>query len=218
MNNKGFSLVELIVSVAIMSLVMVIATTMMTNASNYFERQNARVEIQNESQLVTNHLSEAVMEATGMQFTYDESTGAGTYILFSDDSKGNQRVMYYDYDKHSLYMVSYEKKKVADVLTDGSWIADAYLISDEITSFHIDYDWGYSTSPEDINPSTEPSTEAGTDPADAPQKVVRNPIKVRITFTIAHNRASGDFEITADCRNTLEKITINGVEYAALSR
>lgn len=220
MNNKGFSLIELIVSIGIMSLVMIIATTMMTSASNYFELQNARVEIQNESQLVVNHLSEVIMEATGMQFTYDEATGTGTYILFSDGSKGNQRVLFYDNDKHSLYIVSYENdtNKVADIPTDGSWIADAYLISDEITSFHMDYDWGYSTSPEDINPATEPSTEAGTDPADAPKKVVRNPLKVRITFTIAHNKASGDFEITADCRNALEKITINGVEYTALSR
>lgn len=214
MNNKGFTLIELLVSIAIMSLVMVIATTMMTNASRYFERQSAMVEVQNESQLVTNHLSEAVMEATGMQFTYNDATGTGAYILFSDNSKGEQRVLHYDNDTHSLYIASYKGKAVADILADTSWQTEAYMLSDEITLFHLDYDWGYSTSPEDVKPADEPVLP----PGETPVKVVRNPLKLRITYTIAHNNVSSDFEITADCRNTLEKITINGTEYEALSR
>lgn len=215
MNNKGFSLIELLVSVAIMSIVMVIATTMMTNSSRYFERQSAMVEVQNESQLITNHLSEAVMEATGIQFTYDEATGTGTYILFDDDAKGSRRVLHYDNTSCSLYIISYdESKKVTDILGDTSWETEAYLISDEIAAFHMDYDWGYSTAPEEVKPDAEPALP----PGETPVKVVRNPLKIRITYTIAHNRVSGDFEITSDCRNTLEKITINGTDYEALSR
>ena len=74
MDNRGISLIELMVSVAIMSIVMLIATGMLTNASRFFEKQAAQVELQNEAQVITNYLSESVMEASGMEFEITDTS------------------------------------------------------------------------------------------------------------------------------------------------
>lgn len=221
-NNKGFSLVEMIVSVAVMSLIMIIATTMISNASRYFEKQAAMVELQNEAQLVTNYLSEAIMEATDMEFIYDSSTGSGVYKLYKTDSKGNQRIMYYDNATTSLYMVTFKDnaEPVPEAYSDIG-----FLVSDEVQGIHVTFDCGYSTSPEEIptNADGTPVTPTAADGTPiTPELVVKNPLKVKIVFQIAHNGVSGEFEISANCRNTLDDIVItaDGVTttYKAYSR
>lgn len=228
-NNKGFSLVELIVSVGIMSVIMLIATGMLISASRYFEKQTAMVELQNEAQLVTNYLSEAIMEATAMEFTTD-STGNGTYKLYKTDSKGNQRVMYYDSATTSLYMVTFKDNLEP---ASSSYMDTGFLISDEVSAIKLSFDYGVETNPEDI-PSPTSATEAGgggTPPAEpattaAPDPdvyVVRNPVKVKVVFEIKHQNVSSEFEISADCRNTLDEVVVNNadgtsVTYKAYSR
>ncbi len=207
MDNRGISLIELMVSVAIMSIVMLIATGMLTNASRFFEKQAAQVELQNEAQVITNYLSESVMEASGMEFEItDTSTGAGVYRLYGVDAvtgdltgKGDQRVLYYDAAATSLYMVSFS---ATDAIPDPTTYASiGYLISDDIRYFYMDVDKGAVTDPNETT-----ATEADGTPV--VELGVRNPITCSIKFTLAHNSASADFELTADCRNRLSEVLI----------
>lgn len=206
-NNKGVSLIELLVSVAIMSIVMLIATAMLTNASRFFEKQSAQIELQNEAQVITNYLTEAVMEASGMEFIItDTSTGSGIYKLYGVDvdtgdltGKGDQRLLYYDASTYSLYIVSFD---AADPIPDPSTYASiGFLISDQIKYFSMDVDKG---------PVTDPNEPTATEADGTPivETGVRNPITCNIKFTLAHNIVSSDFELTADCRNHLSEVTI----------
>lgn len=207
MNNKGVSLIELMVAVAIMSIVMLIATGMLTNASRFFEKQSSQIELQNEAQVITNYLTETVMEASGMEFTItDSSTGSGVYRLYGVDAtsgdltgKGDQRVLYYDASTSSLYMVSFN---AADTIPDPSTYASiGFLISDEIRYFSMDVNKGAVTDPNETT-----ATEADGTPV--VELGVRNPITCSINFTLAHNAVSADFELTADCRNHLSEVLI----------
>lgn len=203
-NNKGFSLVELMVSVAIMSIVIVIATTMMANASRFFEKQTAQVELQNKAQVVTNYITEAFMEASGMYFNITDSENSGTYQLFTADpadptmsvGKGIQRILYYDNATTSLYMISFDATQPIPAVAPQ----EGYLISDEITGFEVQF------------VKAEVHDDTTTAPADGsvPDKIdaVINPVKVTVLFTMAHNNVSSKFEITADCRSHLEEVVV----------
>ncbi len=206
-NNRGFSLVELLVSVAIMSIVMLIITAMLTNASRFFEKQSAQIELQNEAQVITNYLTESVMEASGMEFVItDPSTGSGIYRLYGVDpstgaitGKGDQRLLYYDASTFSLYIVSFD---AGDPIPDPSTYASiGYLISDGIQSFSMDVDKG---------PVTDPNETTATESDGTPivEVGVRNPITCKIQFRLSNEKASSDFELTADCRNHLSEVTI----------
>lgn len=223
-NNKGVSLIELVVSIGIMSIVLVIASAMIINASKYFEKQMASVELQNEAQIIINYLTETIMEATDMNFTVtDASTGAGVYEFYKKNeetglatAKGSQRVLHYYYDatavspkmRHLLYMVSFDTGTAAPAISYGSDEAKMYLISDEITEFNITFDYGEEATPESIVDLT-PSAGAlpSIDPDEEKTYVVKNPLRVKIIFRLEHNGVGADFEITADCRNTLDDIT-----------
>lgn len=218
-NNKGFSLIELIVSVALMSIIMIIATGMLTSAARYFEKQSAMVELQNEAQLVTNYLSEAIMEASAMEITTD-AAGNGTYKLYKTDSKGNQRIMYFDQATTSLYMVTFK-----DNLEPGSasYADTGFLVSDEVQSMTLSFDYGVETSPEEIAGASEEAEDGGVgvtpgepaepgDPEEPTVYVVRNPLKVKIVFEIVHGKASSEFEISASCRNTLDEVVVNNAD------
>ncbi|MGN0514695.1 MAG: type II secretion system protein J [Lachnospiraceae bacterium] len=210
-NNKGISLIEMIVSIGVMSILMVLATTMLTNAARFFEKHSAIVDLQNEAQIVTNYLSEAVMEATRMDFTQAPSGGVDCYKFFKEGSKGNQRILYFDQSNTSLYMYTFQGVVDETTLTDFNTLSDAqkrnYLISNEVTAFEIKLDKYVETPP--VSPP---------DPAPAPVDLVKNPIKANITFTIEHANITRSFSITADCRNILDYVVIDGTTIEAVNR
>ncbi len=212
-NNKGLSLIELVVSLGVMSILMALATTLMLSASKYFETQAARTELQNEAQLITNYLTTTIMEATDMNFTItDASTGAGVFEFYEKDAttgnatgKGSQRVLHFYPDMNMLYMVSFESG-VAPTITYGDESARMYLISDEITSFRMSFDYGEETNPDAVV-EADPDDMLAATLEDTTTYIVKNPIRVYVEFTMKHNGATSNFEISADCRNTLDDIT-----------
>jgi prepilin-type N-terminal cleavage/methylation domain-containing protein len=206
MNNKGVTLIELIVATGIMSVLMMTATGMLVGATKYFEKETAAVELQNEAQIVTNYITECVMEATAMDFTVSDDKTQGTFKLYKEGSKEDQRILYFTSDgtnPGSLYMVTFQDDTEPAVYAD-----EKYLLSDELMDFTVEVETATAT-----DPTADPA-----DPTAEPEMVVGNPVKLKIEFTIKHGVATSKFEITASCRNRLDKVTINGTEYKALDR
>lgn len=63
--NKGFTLVELLVAVAILSVVLVSITSMMVTGSKSFAKGNADAEMQREAQLVVDQIEDMVIDTNG---------------------------------------------------------------------------------------------------------------------------------------------------------
>lgn len=66
MNNKGLSLVELLVAFAVSAVVLAGVSYLILNVMNIFARTNANVELQNESQTAMNLIVDNVMDANGI--------------------------------------------------------------------------------------------------------------------------------------------------------
>ncbi len=77
LNNRGFSLIELIVAMAIAGVVSILIASLMTNSSKWFSTESTKSILQNELQDVTEQLNTAFMEATGIRI---EKDGEVTYI------------------------------------------------------------------------------------------------------------------------------------------
>ncbi len=62
LDNAGFSLVELLVAMAILGVVAVIIYTMMTSSSRFYQRASSDADIQMEAQLVANTISDLIID------------------------------------------------------------------------------------------------------------------------------------------------------------
>lgn len=65
-NNKGMSLIELIISLAISAIIISIIIMIISTASNSFRRTNNKVNLQVEAQKTLNQLSNLAMEASSI--------------------------------------------------------------------------------------------------------------------------------------------------------
>lgn len=232
-NNKGFTLVELLVSIGIMSIIMTLVTTMMINASRFFEKQSVFIELNNEIQVINNYLSESFMEATAMNFTItDDTTNAGRYELYKTDdtgavpatAKGVQRYLYYYNDpanadpekRHVLYVVAFKETDTIPADPSGTEADDIYLLSKNVSEFAVEIPTRTVIDPD------APELAPG-DPAPASEEVVKNPVVANITYKVTKNNISLDCELTVDCRNKISKVKITKAdgsvyEYKATDR
>ena len=87
MNNKGLSLVELLVAISVSMLVLGGFAYMIINVMNMFARTNANVDLQNESQTAMNLVIDNIMDATGvcMIEVPDASVGAAPVCVLLGD-------------------------------------------------------------------------------------------------------------------------------------
>jgi prepilin-type N-terminal cleavage/methylation domain-containing protein len=94
-DNRGFSLIELIITIAISVFVLGILASFLWQSSNYYRRSNEEVTLQMEAQTILNQLKDLIVEADCVEF--DDSTdppvlriqqGEGLLYELSFDSSG----------------------------------------------------------------------------------------------------------------------------------
>lgn len=128
-NNKGFSLVELLVALAVSATVITIVGSFITQGSKFYNKTGNSVNLQNELQEVSNIICDTLQEATYLEiqknsselkvFTGKYSTVNTIDIFESDKSidRMRSRLIYwnnnsvYVFDKASLNMITDNDKK-----------------------------------------------------------------------------------------------------------
>lgn len=164
--NKGFSLVELIITIAIFSIVGIVVGSFLLSSSRAYSVNANELDIQEEAQLVANQLQEMILDTPlGISYTYVGVDDAGnlvdTYDVPADTvdvDKTNLYIygedyyyhIYWNVDEQRLYFVDYVKTPGGFQLNDmtaegvvlGEYISDfkvdlSRAATDRIVSFHI---------------------------------------------------------------------------------
>ncbi len=133
--NKGFSLIELLVAVAVMSIIMVMVVQMMGNSSVILRKTNKKLELQTEALEFREQFSDIIMQAT---YIRAESGDNSMYRLDTniDASNHNNR------KRTALFMGVCEDSLVSDnypnytVAGDNGY--DIYMNDDDYTLYCID--------------------------------------------------------------------------------
>lgn len=126
-NNKGFTLVELLVSVVIFAVVLAGAFGFMIAAAKSYNKVNDRLEIQSQSQAALNLIEEYVIDCnlgisfeSGANYVKDgKSYPTGTLYILNEEENGN-------YTVHIFKLGSDEVLRYAEVtVTDDDVTKDA---------------------------------------------------------------------------------------------
>lgn len=101
-DDKGFSLLELLVCLAISAFVIVAALSLVMVGTKNYDRTNKQTTLQQEMAFVTNlvgqNIREGVTEKTAISY-FDSGAEIGDYEIHT-----GKKVLYYDKDKTSLYI------------------------------------------------------------------------------------------------------------------
>lgn len=214
LNNEGFTLVELLVALAISGVVIVMIAMFMTNGSNMFRTERGRIDLQNEMQMADSFVTQTLMEAKTLDITNTDGSTTAIYTGNKSDSgdlvavpgyddEGNEvagsitseRIMSFDKNKKSLYV----SKSYYATPKKGN------LVSDNVTNLIVSIDDSckvYKAQKDDITNETT-MVHAG----------YQNPIVLNVTLVVSDEKNDKLENVTIKLRNKLKKVVVDGVEY-----
>ena len=148
--NRGLSLVELLITVAILSIVLVIAMSFMMTGSRSFTKGNADSTVQKEAELTVNQIEDMIIDINGgVSMTDDADKTEMTMYHTEDDGSGTGSLLYtkeavtWNKSDNNVYcskwMVNYDD-------STGTYVVDAsapdnyvdQLLAEHVTSFDVD--------------------------------------------------------------------------------
>ncbi|MCR5799407.1 MAG: prepilin-type N-terminal cleavage/methylation domain-containing protein [Lachnospiraceae bacterium] len=142
-NNKGFSLVELLVTFAIAAIVGVAIFGFMSFSSNSFRQTSTDVGLQYEQQIVVNQVRDVLLEASNAVGYDDATKSLYVYSQVMDTSVTPAVPSYvvekiYLNDEHEIYMAQFTYNDVADVKKDDVDGLTGSLMAEEVEDITFD--------------------------------------------------------------------------------
>lgn len=144
-DNRGFSLVELLICLAISAFVIVSALSLVMVGTQNYSRANKATSLQQEMTFITNLVGQSIRDGKTENFSItihgDSITGtAGSYDY---EVHTGEKVIYYDQSKNSLYVY----KDIYPVgASEYRSNASDNLVSKCVTSFEINFESPDSTT------------------------------------------------------------------------
>ena len=193
LNNEGFSLVEVLVALAVSGIVVVMIAALMTNGSFLFKTENSKINLQNEMQLVNNYVSETILEAKTLNILSDST---GTYIYTGRKDTDNSLLPAVDGSPLTTERILTHKE--GSLYITNSYIPSltkGYMISNCVKSFDVKVDESCKVTAEDGS------------------VYYTNPIILNVTLIVSEGDREKTKEYVYKVRNKIKKITIDNVEY-----
>lgn len=198
MKNKGFTLVEIMVAIAISSVVLLMLSVMLVQGTKLFKRETEGIDVQNELQIVRNQLNECLMSAKSLVIVeagdslviYTGEADPATNKLVAETSGTGganeittERVITFDSSEGKLYI----SNNYENATTEGN------MISSYVKDVDIE-----------INSDCMRSTEV----YEHTEYYYVNPLTVNLDVIVESGDRKADSNITVRMRNILRNVTI----------
>jgi prepilin-type N-terminal cleavage/methylation domain-containing protein len=133
LHRQGYSLVEMMLVVAIIGLVVFGAPTLTTHLVRFYQLHNAKVEIQRDARAALDLINRSLRQAQSYSIAIDQVTGQPPYSRISFTTVDNQTMLFYQTDNR-LYMVG---RSTAAISQNLRYIAFTYPRSDDPTIISV---------------------------------------------------------------------------------
>ena len=194
-NNKGFTLIEVLVALAVSSVVITIVIAFISQGSRFYKTQSNTINLQNELQETSNVITDTLQEATYLKI----ASGNNALSVYT----GSYKIVV------GKKLFINEKGSSRYILRDGSGI---YIYDKADTQYITDKDkpgYRYSNNIEAITVSINDKckTKVGN------SKVITQPVMLDVYIKVTHNDTSRFENKTITLRNKISSLEINGAIY-----
>lgn len=234
LNNQGFSLVELLVALAISGIVIVMISLLIVNSSNLFNNENKNIDLQNEFQVVDGFLSETLMEAKTIDIKDNDD---GTLTLYTGTRGSDEALQPVTTEPIEAATTGAADGSIAtkpiEATTTG--VAAASITTERIITFKPDSNSLYITKSKEANltkgnriSSSVKKFKVSIDDSCKTYKEVENsithettlehtgyanPIILNIELNISNEKSDKTEVVKITVRNQLKKVVVNGKEF-----
>ena len=197
-NDKGFTLTEVLVALAVSSVVITIVIAFISQGSRFYKTQSNTINLQNELQETSNVITDALQEAT--------------FLSITSDSKNKKLEVYtgsYEKTKEGKKLFTSVKGSSRYILRDGTGI---YVFDKADTGYITEEDkpgYRYSNNIEEITVNI--SDKCKTEVADS--EVITQPVMLDVYIKVTHNDTSRSENKTITLRNKIQSLEVNGELY-----
>lgn len=190
MNNKGFSLVELLVALAVSAVVITIIGAFVSQGTGFYSEQGNAVNLQNELQEVSNVITDTIQEATYLEF--DSSCEK----IYTGEYKTTEGGSIFETGKETARLISWDGKNIHIVNKPSlsqfnESDLDGYRYSKYVSEFSVT-----------INENCI-----------LPNGDIKQPLVLDIAIKVSNNGADRHEKKSITLRNVIHKLTLDGVSY-----
>ena len=136
-DNRGFTLIELIICVAILAVVIASAFGFMLASSRSYATVTTRLNLQLQSELVMNQLGDYIIDCNGALY-YKTGTNSNTLYIINENADGTYTSHVFKYVKADG-CINYGKGTATD-MGDGTFTCTATaadLLAENVTGFSV---------------------------------------------------------------------------------
>lgn len=155
-DNRGLTLVELLITVTILALVVAGAATFMLAGSKSFAKGSADSNVQGEAELAVNQIEDLIIDVNGgVNFTDDTAASTLTmYHVEADASTGvavnKKRTVKWDKSDNNIYSSEwFVEKDGSGAYVETTKVYDAQLLAENVTDFNVDLSDKYTETAKD---------------------------------------------------------------------
>lgn len=235
LNNQGFSLVELLVALAISGIVIVMISLLIVNSSNLFNNENKNIDLQNEFQVVDGFLSETLMEAKTIDIV-DNDDGDQTLTLYTGTRGSDEALQPVTTEPIEAATTGAADESIAtepiEAATTGATTAS--ITTERIITFKPDSNSLYITKSNEssltkgnrISSSVKKFKVSIDDSCKTYKEVEKithetilehtgyaNPIILNIELNVSNGKSDKTEVVKITVRNQLKKVVVNGKEF-----
>ena len=199
--NKGFSLVEILVSLAVSSIVLIVVGVFISTGTSFFNNTSRTIELQNELMEVSNKVNDSLMQATYIEIENGSSTSAEGLTIYTGELSVDKKS--FVTGKNSAKKVEWTGKNdkklyVTDTPTwEGSLDKRPYCYGNMVTNISVSFSEDCYTMAEDGSYIW----------------FFEQPIIMEVAITVSDGKESRSDSKTITLRNKIDKLKINGNEY-----
>lgn len=193
--NKGMSLMEVLISVAISMIVMIVAATFISNGSIFFKKQSKTIDLQNELMETSNRINDALLQSTD-ELTISVGTNVNGAKIYTGSYDSNTKK--FTSGKGSARFIEWNKQNSTLYVMDVVGISDDTLKQGYLMGSHVS----------DISISV--SSDCQVMQVDNAIITYKQPLILEVSVSVTKDGETRKDSRVVTLRNELDRFELNG--------